>query len=97
MTPGSSKIITEHNVRLVSTEEGFAAMSMVCTHLGCIVKETDAGFSCPCHGSKFDADGNVTGGPAPSALPWLAVSQAADGSLVIDKEQKIKPGQYYRA
>src|SRR3989337_1328478 len=29
------------------------AVSTVCTHLGCLVKATESGFDCPCHGSKF--------------------------------------------
>jgi cytochrome b6-f complex iron-sulfur subunit len=96
-SPGAVKIVTEHNVRVVSTEAGVAAMSMVCTHLGCIVSEAGEGFSCPCHGSKFDADGNVTGGPAPRPLIWLAVSQAADGSLVVDKSKEVPAGEFYKA
>ena len=95
--PGTTKIITEHSVRISATQEGVAAMSMVCTHLGCIVRETSTGFSCPCHGSKFDQDGKVTGGPAPRPLLWFAVSQAADGSLEVDTSMEAAPGQYYRA
>ena len=95
--PGTSKIITGHNVRVVSTEEGIAAIMLVCTHLGCIVDESPEGFSCPCHGSKFDFNGKVTGGPAPRGLVWLAVSQGPDGSLVIDKSQEVPPKSYYQA
>ncbi len=94
--PGTVKIIPEHKVRIASTPEGIAAMSMVCTHLGCIVGETSDGFSCPCHGSKFALDGKVLAGPAPSRLPWLAVSQSADGTLVVDRKSQVKPGTYYR-
>lgn len=94
--PGTVKVIGEHNVRVVGTGEGVAAMSLVCTHLGCIVSEDGGGFACPCHGSKFDAAGNVTGGPAPSPLKWLDVSQAADGSLVVDKGRTIASGTYYK-
>jgi cytochrome b6-f complex iron-sulfur subunit len=92
---GTVKIIPEHKVRIASTPSGIAAMSMVCTHLGCIVSETPAGFSCPCHGSKFALDGKVLSGPAPSRLPWLAVSQAADGTLVVDRKSQVEPGTYY--
>ena len=47
---------------------GVWALSNVCTHLGCIVKQEGAGFACPCHGSQFKLDGAVTKGPAPKAL-----------------------------
>jgi cytochrome b6-f complex iron-sulfur subunit len=70
-------------------------MSLVCTHLGCIVSATDGGFLCPCHGSEFDKDGNVVSGPAPSALAWLAVSQTADGTLLVDTSIEVPAGQFY--
>lgn len=92
---GTSVIIPEHNVRILSTEQGIAAMSLICTHLGCIVAESSNGFLCPCHGSVFDAEGKVAGGPAPRPLPWLEVSQAADGSLLIDTRKEVPPNQFY--
>ncbi len=42
---------------------GVFAISRVCTHLGCIIQPSAAGFDCPCHGSKFKADGTLIGGP----------------------------------
>jgi len=96
LTPGTVKILQEQQVRLIATEEGVAALSLICTHLGCIIKESETGFSCPCHGSKFDHDGKVIGGPAPRPLRWLAVSQAADGMLVVDKGREVQPGTFYR-
>jgi hypothetical protein len=42
-----------------------SASPTTCTHLGCIVE-----VACPCHGARYDQDGNVTGGLAPKALPW---------------------------
>lgn len=94
--PGSEKIIPAGNLRVVSTSEGIAAMSLVCTHLGCIVQQASEGFVCPCHGSKFDREGNVKGGPAPRPLKWIQVSQAADGELIVDTATEVKAGQYYR-
>lgn len=94
--PGTSQIITAHNVRLVRTDEGIAALSLVCTHLGCIVSEEADGFSCPCHGSKFSVEGNVVAGPAPRALAWLSVSQTPDGSIVVDKAKQVAAGNFFR-
>ena len=94
--PGTVKDMMEQKVRIIATEEGLAAMSLVCTHLGCIVKGTEDGFACPCHGSKFDTSGRVVGGPAPRALPWLDMSQAPDGALLVDAGQETKAGAYFR-
>lgn len=93
--PGSDTVLSERNVRVVSTANGIAAMSMVCTHLGCIAGRSDEGFHCPCHGSVFADDGKVVGGPAPRALPWLKVSQAVDGTLVIDTASEVPPATWY--
>lgn len=93
---GTVTILSERQVRIVSTDEGVAAMSLVCTHLGCIIGEGPTGFQCPCHGSKFDAQGKVVGGPAPRPLRWLQVSQAADGALMVDTAKEVSPKVFYR-
>jgi cytochrome b6-f complex iron-sulfur subunit len=60
---------------LSNTPDGVLALSMVCTHLGCLFKWVDATgrFECPCHGSKFESDGTFIEGPAPRSLDRFAV------------------------
>jgi cytochrome b6-f complex iron-sulfur subunit len=71
--------------------EGVYAISIICTHLGCIVKPTANGFECPCHGSAFARDGAVTRGPAPRPLRWVRVTTAG-GQVVVDESATVPSG-----
>ncbi|MCL4473682.1 MAG: ubiquinol-cytochrome c reductase iron-sulfur subunit [Actinobacteria bacterium] len=59
-----------------TSDGGFAAFSLVCTHLGCIVKweTTNHIFHCPCHAGKFDETGKNISGPPPKPLPKYNLS-----------------------
>ncbi|HYE34826.1 FAD-dependent oxidoreductase [Methylocaldum sp.] len=69
VAPGEGEIINFHGKKTAvhRDETGqIHAVSAVCTHLGCIVHWNKAAKSwdCPCHGSRFDAEGKVISGPA---------------------------------
>jgi glycine/D-amino acid oxidase-like deaminating enzyme/nitrite reductase/ring-hydroxylating ferredoxin subunit len=51
-------------------EDTLHVVSAVCTHLGCQVSWNSAerSWDCPCHGSRFDVDGEVLQGPAVRGL-----------------------------
>lgn len=92
--PGSKIALDQRRVCIVRDGNKVAAISTTCTHLGCIVSLSETGFACPCHGSRYDQDGNVTGGPAPKALAWYQVQVAPNGELVVDKDNEISQGTY---
>jgi Rieske Fe-S protein len=53
----------------------FEAFSMVCTHEGCLTEiRNGMRFECPCHLSRFAADGSVINGPAARPLFTLVTS-----------------------
>lgn len=61
-------------------EQGGAhAVSLRCTHLGCLVRfnAAERSWDCPCHGSRFDVDGSVLEGPATTPLPTKEVPGAS--------------------
>lgn len=68
---------------IYQSEGNFRAYSLICTHLGCTLEESDGGFSCPCHGSYFSPDGEVLKGPAADDLPTLEVEITEDGELIV--------------
>ncbi|MCL2579934.1 MAG: FAD-dependent oxidoreductase [Oscillospiraceae bacterium] len=49
------------------------AVKPVCTHMGCAIKwnKDENTWDCTCHGSRFDYQGNVVGGPALKPLERL--------------------------
>jgi len=81
--PGSRILRPEVPAVVIHNEAGFSALSLICPHLGCTVEQSAGGFACPCHGSKFDADGAMLTGPADAPLAWLRVEHNAEGHLVL--------------
>lgn len=98
----STKYLKSQKVWIVRDEEGFYALSAVCTHLGCTPRwlETENKFKCPCHGSGFHRSGINFEGPAPRALERVNITLDEDGQLVVDrsttflfeKDEWEKPG-----
>jgi cytochrome b6-f complex iron-sulfur subunit len=92
---GTTRKIDDKNVFIFSDDNGLFAISAICTHLGCIVSEAEFGFQCPCHGSQYNADGNVIGGPAPRPLEWFEIQQEVDGTLFVDTGKAVPQGTKY--
>jgi len=80
---GSRTVLQDVPALLVRSKARFTALSLVCTHLGCTVEERPDGFACPCHGSRFNSQGQVLRGPARRALPRLRLETDPDDNLVL--------------
>ena len=97
-TDGVVRFNREKKAYVIGGPTGVYALSAVCTHLGCITrfKSDERVIACPCHGSRFDLEGNVIHGPAPRPLPWLDVTEDAQGNLVVDTGIVIPRGKVFR-
>jgi cytochrome b6-f complex iron-sulfur subunit len=91
---GSVTFLEDERVFLVRQGNTFRCLSAICTHLGCTVNRTAKGYHCPCHGSVFDDQGNVKGGPAPRGLPWFQVTLSKDNRLLVDKNRTVAADKY---
>jgi Rieske Fe-S protein len=74
----SALVLREEWLALLAGGDGYYALSLVCTHLGCAVTVTPDGLACPCHGSRFDRQGRVLQGPADRPLSRYRVRQAGE-------------------
>lgn len=73
----------------VLEDGGILAISVKCTHLGCIVQPNKDGFLCPCHASAFDKFGEVLSPPATRALDIFPIS-IRKGNILVDTSKPIK-------
>ncbi len=57
----------------------FSAIDAVCTHEGCTVSGANgATYVCPCHGSRYNRNGQVLAGPAKASLRQYSTTFAND-------------------
>lgn len=70
---------------------GFLAMSIKCTHLGCVVNTNSktGGFNCPCHASQFNKFGEVLAAPATRPLDIFPIT-IENGELFIDTSKPTR-------
>ncbi|SCA58748.1 hypothetical protein AB751O23_AN_00030 [Chlamydiales bacterium SCGC AB-751-O23] len=80
---------SKQKVFIVVKEGKVRVQTAVCTHLGCTVNAVETGYSCPCHGSTYNHEGDVTGGPAPKALKYFKVFKGASGELLVNSATHI--------
>lgn len=76
LKPGHGAIIRERLSKIAVYRDDNGAIhkrSAVCPHLGCVVawNACEKTWDCPCHGSRFSAEGAVYQGPANTDLGFL--------------------------
>jgi nitrite reductase/ring-hydroxylating ferredoxin subunit len=61
------------------------AFKRACTHLGCTLTydEGSGAFACPCHGSRFNNNGEVTRGPARENMRALSVKELPQEEILL--------------
>jgi len=72
-------------VAVLNSGGSFTVLENVCTHMGCqtdwnVAEQT---WDCPCHGSRYNADGSVLRGPAPASLSTRAF-HIENNEIVLD-------------
>ncbi len=76
-------VIFNEDYILVKNNGKIKVFSPVCTHMRCnIITQRDGLLVCPCHGSRFDMDGNVVKGPATRNLDELTFSVKNDKIII---------------
>lgn len=75
---------------IIREEDRIAALSIICTHLGCIPSwlPNDRKFKCPCHGSGFKQNGTNFEGPAPRPLERFKIYLDGD-QVIVDRSRKF--------
>lgn len=73
LRPDSGKVIEVDGKKIAvyrDTAGNVHALSPVCTHAGCIVNwnPEEKSWDCPCHGTRYDINGEVLNGPADKSL-----------------------------
>jgi len=91
--PHGLRLLTAAPIFVLHEEEGFAALSARCPHLGCLVQRRGAGYVCPCHGSEFDLRGARLSGAAARGLRWLRVEVTAD-AVYVDPAVEVSAGTF---
>ena len=92
MAPGEvNEDYKPQGIWMVREEERIAALSIICTHLGCIPNwlPNDRKFKCPCHGSGYKPNGINFEGPTPRPLERFRIF-VEDGIVIVDKSKKFQ-------
>lgn len=79
LAPGEAKVVKYEgeSIALYKDEAGKVyAVNPVCTHAKCVVgwNSAEKSWDCPCHGARYDVNGQVLTGPAHKGLEIVVLS-----------------------
>lgn len=79
LKPGDGTVIDHQGQKVAvfkNAQGKLSSVSAVCQHLGCIVNfnSTEKSWDCPCHGSRYDTQGNILHAPTVKPLPKVKQS-----------------------
>ncbi len=92
MQPGDvNEDYKPQGIWMIRETDRVAALSIICTHLGCIPNwlPNDRKFKCPCHGSGYKPNGINFEGPTPRPLERFRIT-IEDGIVLVDKSKKFQ-------
>ncbi|HET8839567.1 MAG TPA: FAD-dependent oxidoreductase [Flavobacteriaceae bacterium] len=83
---GNGKIVSkdQHKIAAYREETGnLKLFSAICPHLKCVVQwnAAEKTWDCPCHGSRFDLDGEIIEGPALHPLSKIVLEDEEANSI----------------
>src|SRR5512143_3411887 len=86
---GGAIFLDDEDMLIRTAQTQFVALSLICKHKGCTVELTGNKFVCPCHGSEYDINGNVTEGPSKKNLDtYEAVDDPEKECVTVKMEKK---------
>lgn len=69
---------------IIKNGDKLKIFSSRCSHLGCRINNVNQNiFTCPCHGSQFDLNGNPIKGPAAKSLTELKFKMDSKQNQII--------------
>ncbi len=88
LTPGGGAVVRVGGCKIAAYRDDGGTLhqhSAMCPHLGGLVRwnSYEKTFDCPCHGSRFDAFGEVLNGPANVALSELPGPELEDAPVLV--------------
>lgn len=81
LAPGEAKVVKYEGEKLALYKDGdggIHALNPVCPHAHCVVawNSAEKTWDCPCHGARYNAEGEVLTGPARHGLQKVALEKS---------------------